>query len=873
MALPPGTRLGPYEITNTVGAGGMGEVYRARDTRLRRDVAIKVLPAEFSADPDRLRRFEQEARAVAALNDPNILAIYDVGAEEHIRYLVTELLEGESLRSKLMSGALDTRRATEYALQIANGLGAAHEKGIVHRDLKPENIFVTRSGRVKVLDFGLAKQNPSAVPSGADDTSPAEQTAVGSVMGTAGYMAPEQVRGLPADHRTDIFAFGAVLYEMLCGGRAFRHDTAAETMTAILKEDPAQFSQIGIEVAPAVERIVRRCLEKDPEQRFQSTKDLAFALEALSGTTQISSATISQKKRAWRLRAAAVAGVLLVLVGLGWLIDLEWGKTQAGAGGSLEPGPAVFFLPLDSGAPVPGYPAVSPQGTKLVYPAGEAGSNRLYLRHLDNPVAAPLPGTEGAESAFFSPNGEWVGFVSEQSLKKVRVEDGSEGVVAPYVEGIAGATWRDDDTILLATLPAGSLFEVAATGGVPKPLVIGKHTFTSGFFFPQFLPGGNAVLFNTEAAGGLMGVLNLETGEHKTFGRGLRPSFVDSGHLIFADPDGRLAIQKFDLRHLEAIGTPSDLPEELGVGRGNAFYSVSRGGTLAIIRGAGTDLDLALYDRTGRSQVLFSNAGFWAPRFSPDGDRIAVGGGITSDIWIYHIPTNTRRRLTLDGADNNDPVWSPDGEQIAFSSNRPSRKDILVRRSDGTGTERQLVVRVGLQWPSDWTRDGFIVFTDVPPSEDRDIWVVKADGSAPPFPYLATPAIEKSGVVSPDDRWIAYDSNASGQFEVFVNSFPKASASPVIVSAAGGRNPRWGPDGRELFYWKDKRLIAVSLDLKSRPQARNYTTVLETNYAGADNANYDVSPDGKRFVIVTGRERPQRLIVAINAIALATQPR
>lgn len=466
-----------------------------------------------------------------------------------------------------------------------------------------------------------------------------------------------------------------------------------------------------------------------------------------------------------------------------------------------------------------------------------------------------------------------MGFVADQSLKKVRLADGSEGVVAPYVEGLAGATWREDETILFSTLPGGSLFEVSARGGVPIPLVIAQHTFASGFFFPHFLPGGEAAVFNTEAAGGLIGVLNLKTGEHKTFGRGLRPSFIETGHLIFANPEGRLAIQQFDLRRLDTIGTPSLLPEELGVGLGNAFYSVSRAGTLAIIRAAGTDLDLAMVDRTGREQILFRNGGFWAPRFSPDGNQIAFGARNPDDIWIYDLPTQTRRRFTLDGASNNDPTWSPDGRQIAFAANRPSRKDLLVRNTDGSGSERQLVVREGLQWPSAWTRDGRIVFTDVALDEDRDIWVVRADGSEAPSPYLDTPSIEKSAAVSPNGRWVAYDSNAPGRFEVFVNRFPEPSPSAVIVSSDGGRNPRWGPDGRELFYWDDRRLMAVRLDLKDRPRVVNYTTVLETNYASADHPNYDVHPDGKRFVVVTGRARPQRIIVAINPFSLAPQRR
>ncbi|MEO7358996.1 MAG: hypothetical protein ABI120_01615, partial [Gemmatimonadaceae bacterium] len=439
------------------------------------------------------------------------------------------------------------------------------------------------------------------------------------------------------------------------------------------------------------------------------------------------------------------------------------------------------------------------------------------------------------------------------------------------VEGLAGATWREDDTILLSTLPRGALLEVSARGGTPTPLVIGQHTFQSGFFFPYMLPGGHAVVFNTETTGGLLGVLDLTTGQHKTFGRGLRPSYIEMGYLVFANPEGRLAMQPFDVRHLDTTGASIVLPEELGVGRGRAFYSVSRGGTLAVIRTAGTILDLSLFDRDGREQNLFRNGGFWAPRFSPDGMQIVYGDKSPDDLWIYTIGTQTRQRFTLDGAGSNDPVWSPDGRQIAFSADRPTRKDLLVRNADGTGSERPLVVREGLQWPSDWTRNGLIIFTDVPLDEDRDIWAVKADGSEAPFPVLDTPFSEKSAVVSPDGRWIAYDSNAPGRFEVFVNRFPIPAASPVIVSSGGGMNARWGPDGRELYYWNDGKLMVVRLDLRDGARVVNSTTVLKASYAAADHANFDVQPDGKGFVVVAGHARPQRLIVAINPFAVAAQ--
>ena len=659
---------------------------------------------------------------------------------------------------------------------------------------------------------------------------------------------------------------------MLTGDPPHHASTAQATVAKILSERPSPISHSRDLVPANVDAAIQRALSKSPADRFVRAAHFADALTnpgfRLPETGQMIAAARTAPQRRTLVSGLTAATLALGLFA-GWLIRTAAAPRAAAS----ENPPVVFFVPMDSGAAIPGYPAVSPQGNKIVYPAGDAGSIRLFLRNLDDPIPAPLPRTEGAHSAFFSPNGEWVGFVSEQTLKRVRLGAGSDEVIAPFVEGMAGATWREDDTILFATLPGGSLFEVPATGGTPKPLVIGEKTFAKGFFFPHFLPGGKAIVFNTEAAGGLLGVLNLTNGEHKTFSRGLRPSYVESGHLIYADPDGRLTIQQFDLDRLDTTGTPSVLPDELGVGRGNAFYSVSRGGTLAVIRAAGTDLDLAFFDRAGKEQVVFRNGGYWAPRFSPDGNQVAFGATRPEDISVYDIPTKTRRRLTLDGANNNDPTWSPDGRQLAFSANRPTRKDLLVRNADGSGVEQRVVVREGLQWPTDWTRDGFIVYTEVPLDEDRDIMVVKADGSEPPFAYLDTPFSEKAADVSPDGRWIAYDSNASGRFEVFVDRFPRRSTSPVILSRAGGRNPRWSADGRELFYWENKQLISVHLDLPTAPTAKSYSRMFETNYAAADHANYDVHPDGSRFVIVQGRGRPQRIVVALNATALSAQKR
>jgi serine/threonine-protein kinase len=845
-----------YQIERKIGEGGMATVYLARDLKHGRRVAIKVLRPELAA---RLgsERFLHEIKVTASLQHPNILPLYDSGSADEFLYYVMPYVEGESLRGKMRhDGQLSVEDTVAISRSVAAALDYAHEHGVVHRDIKPENVLLQR-GQALVADFGIAL----AVSAAGGE----RLTQIGMSLGTPDYMSPEQAAGdRTVDARSDIYSLGAVTYEMLTGDPPHPANTVQGVIGKILHEKPSPISQSRDLVPANVTAAVQRAISKSPADRFTRASQFAEALSnpgfrlpitAETATTQV----IVHRRPRGGLLAGALAMLALGLAG-GWLLRTASRSPAATA----DVPPAVFYLPLDSGSAIPGYPALSPDGTRLVYPAGDAGSNRLYLRNLRDPNPVPIPRTEGANSAFLSADGQWVGFLADQSLKKVRLGDGSEGIIAPYVEGMAGATWGEDDTILYSALPRGSLFTVSARGGAPAPLVISNNTFESGFFFPHYLPGGRGVLFNTESTGGLVGVLDLRTGATKTFGRGLRPSWIEPGFLVFANPEGRLAYQEFDLGSLEPAGSPTVLPEELGVGLGRAFYSVSRGGTLAIIRAAGTILDLVLYDRAGGQQFLGRNGGFWAPRFSPDGNRIAFGDRHPDDLWLYDLATQSRQRFTVDGKSNNDPAWSPDGKQLAFAVDRPSRKDVLVRSSDGTGAERQLVVREGLQWPSDWTSTGHLVYTEVPLDEDRDIWAVKVDGSEAPFAYLDTPFIEKSGDVSPDGRWIAYDSNAPGRFEVFVNSFPTPSAAAVKVSGAGGRNPRWGPDGRELFYWNEGRLISARLSLGDRPRVVSSTTVLQAPYGIADHANYDVHPDGRRFVVVTGRARPQRIIVAMN---------
>jgi serine/threonine-protein kinase len=851
-----------YELERLLGEGGMATVYLARDRRHEREVAIKVLKPELAV---RLgsERFVQEIKVTAKLQHPNILPLYDSGAADGFLYYVMPYVSGESLRAKIdRDRQLSVEETIQIARSVAAALDYAHEHGIVHRDIKPENVLLQR-GQAIVADFGIALAVSAA--SG-------RLTETGLSIGTPNYMSPEQATGDRAiDARSDIYSLGAITYEMLTGDPPHSANTAQAIIAKILSEKPSPISRSRDLVPANVDAAVQRALAKSPADRFVRAAHFADALLnpgfRLPDTGAITALTPSAGSR----RRVGVVGAMMLVLGLiaGFAIR-AWSNPEAGPASSRQ---YVFYLPLDSGAAVPGYPALSPDGSLLVYPAGDAGSNRLFLRRLDDANPVPIPKTEGANSAFLSPDGAWVAFVADQSMKKVRLADGNDAPIAPFVDAIAGATWREDDTIFLSVLPKGGLFEVSARGGTPKPLVVRGSPIDSGCFFPHFLPGGGAVVFNTLSTGGLLGVLDLKTGRRKTFGPGLRPSYIESGHLVFANPQGRLVMQQFDVGRLDTTGAAVVLPEDLGVGPGRAFYSVSRGGTLAIIRAAGTTLDLVMLDSSGRQDIIFRNGGFWAPRFSPDGNKVAFADRNPDDIWLYDVHTQSRSRFTMDGSANNDAVWSPDGQFLAFSRDRPSRKDLNVRAVDGSGSARALVMREGLQWPSDWSRDGHIVYTEVPADEDRDLWYVKADGNAAPVKYLDTPFIEKGGTVSADGRWIAYDSNAPGRFEVFVDRFPAATSAPVIVSSGGGRNPRWGRDGLELYYWSERRLMSVRLDLRGQPRVLGRREILDAPYASADHPNYDVSPDGSRFIVVLGRARPQRLTVALNAFQHAASRR
>jgi serine/threonine protein kinase len=893
MTASNGTNFGPYEILALLGAGGMGEVYRARDARLGREVAVKVLPSTFSDNAERLARFEQEACAAGALNHPNILAIYDIGSHEGAPYVVSELLEGETLRDKLDGSPLPQRRAIDYALQIAHGLAAAHEKGIVHRDLKPDNLFVTKDGRVKILDFGLAKLvEPTPLGQVASEAPTRKvKTDSGMVMGTVGYMSPEQVRGQPVDHRSDIFSFGTILYEMLAGKRAFRRESAVETLNAILKEDPPEFSESNEHINPALERIVNHCLEKSPEQRFHSARDLAFALETLSGATSMTSgptvavdAPPGSRFTRRELIAWGVAGLTLLAAAVGLLVLWQRpGSDQSPAAISR------FQLTPPEKTEFSGPPMISPDGRRLVTRAKDANGNQsLWIRPVDSLDAQPLPGTDNAFQPFWSPDSRMIGFFADQKLKKVDVSGGPVQTLSDAVQTSGGA-WSREGVIIFAIQRQGGLFKVPASGGTPTPLTtLDKDRKELLHTWPYFLPDGRHFLYSARSSkienNGIF-VGSLDSNERKAILPGVHSSmaYAPPGYILFVRENALMA-QAFDAGKLEATGEAFPVVQKVGFNTTNAraHFSVSETGTLVYRTDIAVgDAQLAWCDRMGKQIAAVGALQIdrqLSVELSPDEKSVA---GVLPDqdkptynIWLIDLERDgAGSRLTFDSSAAITPIWSPDGSQIAFASTRDGPPNLYVRLSSGAGGDEILVKSDRLAMPNDWSPDGqHLIFQQVKDdTSGMDLWVLPIAERGEPFVYLQTEFAEYSGRFSPDGRWVAYVSNEVGHQEVYVRSFP-VSGGKWQVSTSGGGQPRWRADGKELFYISAAgKLMAV--DVKSMADSLEFgvpkplfdvrTTPMPVGF------NYDVSRDGQRFLVNVGIDEtpPSPLIVVTNWLA------
>jgi len=889
MSIAKNTRFGPYEIIAPVGAGGMGEVYRARDTRLGRDVAVKVLPSSYSDNKERLHRFEQEACAAGALNHPNILSIYDIGTHNGSPYVVSELLEGQTLRERLNGSVLPSRKAIDYARQIAHGLAAAHEKGILHRDLKPENLFLTKDERVKILDFGLAKligpadaQAQTEIPTRRIDTNP------GVVMGTVGYMSPEQLQGKAADHRSDIFSFGAILYEMLSGRRAFHGQSAAETMSAILKEDPADLSETNKNVAPALERVVHHCLEKNREARFHSASDLAFALEALSGGTSISDQTATAIAPTWerpKRRERLLWIVSTGLLGLALLAALPFVIAYFRRAPTAEQQATRFLMfPPEKSVLIGGGQHISPDGLRLVYVAiGADGKRLLWTRALDSLTAQPLPGTEDAANPFWSPDGRFVGFFAAGSkLKKIEVTGGPTQTLAD-AQGSLGGTWNHDGVIVFAKAPEGILYRVSAAGGTPTPITtLDESRKQTAHLWPYFLPDGRHFLYlarsvQRENTGIYVGALDSK--EQKLLvNADSSPVYAQPGFLLFVR-ERTLMAQHFDADKLQLSGEPFSVVEQSGYNpvNGRAYFSVSQTGVLVFLNSDSPGTQLGWVDRGGKQlATIGTTAVDNGLRLSPDGKRLAVSRldpqvG-SADIWLIDLARNTPSRFTFDSANDTAPVWSPDGSRIAFASNRDTVPHIYQKPSNGTGNDELLFKASDPTGPHDWSPDGrFILFGLLSPKTNVDLWLLPLFGDQKPAPFLQTEFTENQGRFSPDGRWVAYTSNESGPYQVYVQSFP-TSGGKWQVSTAGGAQPQWRHDGKELFYLSpDRKIMAVEVNAAGPTFVPGVPKPLfearfSTLFPGPPGGTYyAVASNGQRFLVNTLAGEPALpLTVVLN---------
>jgi Tol biopolymer transport system component/predicted Ser/Thr protein kinase len=833
MPLSAGDRLGPYEILAPIGAGGMGEVYKARDTRLDRTVAIKVSKEQFS------QRFEQEARAIATLNHPHICTLYDVGPN----YLVMEYIDGQPLK-----GPLPLDEALRLATQIADALDAAHRKGVTHRDLKPGNILVTKAG-LKLLDFGLARFAHKAPVDG--DTVTMAMTNPGTILGTFQYMAPEQLEAKEADARTDLFAFGAVLYEMVTGRKAFEGNSQANLITAVMTSQPPPIAP------PALESVVKTCLAKDPEERWQTARDLKRALEWVANGPEPVKSTPSQSRLG--MIAAAIAAVVAVMLGALAFVHFREAPPEQRS--------VRFQIPPPEKSSIQFF-RLSPDGRFLAFTAAD---RRLWLRALDSLQAQPILGTDGALFPFWSPDSQFIGFFAQGKLKKIATAGGPPQIVCDATNAVGG-TWNRDGVILFAPTFTSGLFRVPAAGGAPVQVTT-KSISTGSHRYPEFLPDGRHFVYTvvfggTEEIGIYVGSLDgkppvrlLPDGSNVVYAP---PGATGrSGALLFRRGDALMA-QPFDLARFRMSGDVFPVAERVGVGVGGyvglGAFSLSENGTLAYGVVGEPTIQLAWTDRTGKPMGSFGPPGPYNRfRLASDEKRIAFNYS-NLDVGVLDSVRGVTSRLTFDPAADTIPMWSPDGLRVLWSSNRNGPFDLYIKSASGTGQEELLIkmdAGTGVGWGTDWSRDGRFILYQMPGAKTgQDLWIAPQFGDRKPFPYLQTQFDEQEGRFSPDGHWVAYISNESGRDEIYVQAFPPSGAK-FQVSSGGGSEPQWRMDGTELFYLAtDQMLMAVPVK-PGRAGSESFQvdvpkplmTVPAAGLAGVAVRSYAVSNDGQRFLI------------------------
>ncbi len=884
MPLRTGQRLGPYEIAAPLGAGGMGEVYRARDPRLQREIAIKVLPPSVATDPERLKRFEKEARAASALNHPNLVTVHDIGAANGVEYIAMELVDGRTLREVLADGALPIRSFLSIAAQASDGLAKAHAAGIVHRDLKPENLMVTKDGFVKILDFGLAKLTQPEDPSGGTQSPTVSgATEPGIVMGTAGYMSPEQALGKAVDFRSDQFSLGSILYEMATGRRAFARGSTPETLSAIIREEPEAMASLS-PLAPAPLRwIVERCLAKSPDERYASTRDLARDLATLrdrlgeaSGGVAASPAPVRPTWRSalpWAL-AAGLASALAVAVVL------------TGRKPPAEPGRTVRFsvvLPDGVGfeyGEIEGQSSLSPDGSKLVLVGGESGRRQLYLRSLESDETSPLEDTEGAVSPFWSPDSRSIGFFADGKLRRMEAAGGPARTIceAPFLESLP--SWGSSGEILFTQFgpEKPGVYAVSAGGGPARNVLYVARRENIGLW-PHFFPDGRRFLYlvrDYETSGDRRWHLRAGSLDSKettpiTSGIASRVEYVRSGYLVYGR-SGALVAQPFDEQTLRLSGDPVTLAEHVYYfnGPANTGFSTSDAGVLSYEK-LPRPSRVAWLDRTGHEIETVGLAGIvGSVRLSPDGQTVAAsirdGKVGTSDLWLYDFARRLPLRLTLDEGDEQGPVWSADGKRIFFRGDRAGPPDLFEVPASSPGEDAVLLAIPGVQQPEDASPDGrFLCFTEWSRKNNGDLLLLPLSGRREPVPLAATPQYEAGARFSPDGRWTAYVSSESGGREIYLRPVD-GGAERIRVSAGGGEMPRWRRDGRELFYVSaNHELTAVPLRSGARPEPGAPARLFRLE---GELRDYDVAGDGQRFLVDTAPLEPAPIAVLVNWPAL-----